>query len=199
MKLLALCLLPVVCLVAQQSGTPVTVTEYPHDTPTQAFFYDGSNNLIYICESKAKGPWNFNGQQLAPSTFSWTKAASTLTNIVVSSNVGTVTTSTAHGLQTGESVTVTGATVDTDLNATYIIQTVGSSTTFTITTVAVADATYTDAGLVATTGAARLTAPIWSIARFNYTSTNVTSKQYANGLPANMNQICTNRALLAYY
>lgn len=198
MKLLAL-LTFAVGVFAQQSGAPVTVTEYPHDVPTEAFFYDGSSNLIYLCQTKPKGPWSYQGQQLAAASFTFTKAATTLTNVVVSSNVGTVTTSSAHGLQAGQLVTISGATVDTDLNGTYIIQSSAATTTFTITTVAVADATYTDATLVLTTTAPRLTAAIWSITRFNYTSTNMTSKQYSNGLPAVMNQICANRATITFY
>lgn len=73
---------------------------------------------------------------------------STLTSITVAANVATVTTAAAHGLtHTGQQATVVGATVDTDLNGTYSIATIPTSTTFTFATAAVADATYTEATL----------------------------------------------------
>jgi hypothetical protein len=77
-----------------------------------------------------------------------TKAAATLTSISVAANVGTVTWP-AHGLEAGCSVTISGATVDTDLNGTYAIVTAPTADTFTIATAAVADATYTEATLAA--------------------------------------------------
>jgi len=199
MKLLTLFALFAGIALAQQQGAPVTITNYPTDQPTLWFDYDGSNNPIYECLAKPKGPWSSSGSPTVPATFSWTRAASTLTSIVVSSNTGTATTSTAHGLQVGQAVTVSGATVDTDLNGVYVIQTVGSSTTFTITTVAVANATYNESTLVVTTSAPRLTAAIWSITRMQYSGSNLISKQWSNGLPATMNQICANRTTLTYY
>lgn len=77
-----------------------------------------------------------------------TKVAATLTSIAVATNVGTVTWP-AHGLEAGCSVTISGATVDTDLNGTYIIATVSTVDAFTITTAAVADGTYTESTLAA--------------------------------------------------
>lgn len=131
---------------------------------TRLFFYDGSSNLQYICEALQR-------QAVATTV---TKAATTLTNIVVSTNVATVTTSSAHKLYPGARVTVTGATVDTDLNASYVVLTVGSTTTYTFATVAVADATYTDAGLVISTNNALTSAPVWAIQIQTYTSTTLT-------------------------
>jgi hypothetical protein len=77
-----------------------------------------------------------------------TKAAATLTSIAVAANVGTVTWP-AHGLEAGCSVTLSGATVDTDLNATYIIATAPTVDTFTIPTVAVGNGTYAESTLKA--------------------------------------------------
>jgi|WetSurMetagenome_2_1015567.scaffolds.fasta_scaffold01336_8 hypothetical protein len=73
-------------------------------------------------------------------------AQGTLTNIVVNTNQGTATTVFPHLLITGDTVVVSGATVDSDLNGTYTI-TSFTPFTYTFTTSAVADATYTDAGL----------------------------------------------------
>ena len=83
----------------------------------------------------------------------WTIASGTLVSVVVASNVGTVTFSEAHGKIVGDKITISGATVDTDLNATYsvVAATVGGSTKkLTITTSSVSDATYTDAAMVIT-------------------------------------------------
>jgi hypothetical protein len=73
----------------------------------------------------------------------------TLTSIVVAANVATATTAAAHGLWIGQKVTIAGATVDTDLNGGYTIASTPTSTTFTFATVSVANATYTEATLVA--------------------------------------------------
>ena len=73
---------------------------------------------------------------------SFTVAGGTLTNVVVSSDVGTVTTPGTHGLTAGDVVYITGETADTDLNGTYTIATSASTTTFTIATASVANGTY---------------------------------------------------------
>lgn len=195
MTALILLLFSALAAFAQTQGQPVTITNYPVDQPTEFHDIDANGNELYVCYAKAKGPWNVGSSQTA-ATFTWTKAATTLTSIAVATNVGTVTTSTAHGLMIGNTVTVSGATVDTDLNATYKVLTIPSSTTFTITTVNVADATYTDAGLTMTTNAPRLTAPIWSILKKNFDGSNhLVSRLWANGTPAQANQICANRAV----
>lgn len=74
------------------------------------------------------------------------KSNSTLTSIVVSSNVATATFSTDPGFVTGDAITVWGDAVDTDLNDDYTI-TGGSGTTRTFATVNVANGTYNGAGL----------------------------------------------------
>lgn len=77
----------------------------------------------------------------------FTRAAGTLTNIVVNTNVGTVTTAggSPHGKRIGDIVHVTGATTDTDLNGIYVVQSTAGASTLTINTSNVANATYTDA------------------------------------------------------
>lgn len=77
--------------------------------------------------------------------FAWTRSAGTLTNIVVSSNVATATTSTSHGLYVGGAITVFGSTVSA-FNRSYIISAV-TSNTIQFTTSSVANGTYSNTGL----------------------------------------------------
>lgn len=69
-----------------------------------------------------------------------------VTSIVDATNTATVTTTTPHGLVTGDIVRISGATVDADLNGNYSV-TVTSATVFTITSANVSDATYTESTL----------------------------------------------------
>lgn len=179
---------------AQQQGTPVTTTNYPHDAPSLFLDYDGNGNDIYNCYAKPVQNYiAITGNSLTQQ-FQWTFAASTLTNIIVSANVGTATTSTAHGLQVGNLVTV-GGSATTALNASYYVQTVPSITTFTITTTGVGNATYTT-GLVVGTQAPLLTQPIWSIQKLTYNGSNkLTNTQWALGTAGSYKNICSNRAV----
>lgn len=165
--------------VNQSIGTPVT-------SVVQLFYRDGSNNTTYICRALANQP-----------TFSWTRSLSTLTSIAVATNVGTVTTSTAHGLSVGNRVSFRGATVDTDLNGDYVIATVGSSTTFTVATVNVADATYNEATLLAYTNWPRTNATVWSINRLFYTTIYADRSSWAEGSTA-YGYACDSRTTYAY-
>ena len=162
-------------LQAQSGGNTVVITKTAPSTVLN--FYDGSNNLEYVCRTPYPA---------TKSTFSI--AASTLTSIVVSSNTGTVTIP-SHGLAVGNAITVTGTTGDTDLNDTWIVQTVTNANVFTITTANVSDATYNNAAMVVTTTAPRSSAPVWQISKYSYTSTYRIREQ--NSRP---NQICDNRA-----
>lgn len=145
------------------------------------YFYSGSN-LQYICEALQK-----------QAITSVSIGASTLTNITVATNVATATTVSAHQLYKGARVTVSGATVDTDLNGTYTILTVPSSTTYTFTTAAVADATYTDSGLTVSTNWPLLSLAKWSIKVFTYTGTLVDGIYDANSTTS-PSLACSNRA-----
>lgn len=186
MKLLAVFLLSVGALCAQRSGAAVQQVRYPYDQPTTLFAYDGSGNLTYVGYATSK-----------QASFSWTRTASTLTSIAVASNVGTVTTSTAHGLAVGNSVIVAGSTTSA-LNGTYRIATIGSTTTFTITTSGVSDATYNNAAMTASTTAPRSSAAIWSISCLVYNGSNqLISKGWAGGLPASSVYIWDNRATIS--
>ena len=70
------------------------------------------------------------------------KASRTITTVARTTNVVTITTSAAHGYSAGDSVTVAAVT-NTDVNGTFIISAVPTTTTF----------TYTDAGTNITSGA----------------------------------------------
>lgn len=191
---LMLFLVLVLALSGQQRGQTVDVSAFPpRSSPTVLMFYDGAvpPNRIYTCYANPIGPWNNNS---VPATFSWTRTASTLTSIVDSGSTSTVTTSTAHGLQVGNLVTVSGATVDTDLNGTYYIQSVGSTTTLTITTSGVTDATYTEATLAVATSVARSTQPIWSIEKRSYTAANLDRIQWARNGSGDFGNVCDDRA-----
>ena len=80
----------------------------------------------------------------------WSIATGTLVSVVVAANVGTLTFSAAHGKAVGDKITISGATVDTDLNAAYVVASVPTTTTLTVATSNVTAATYTDALLVVT-------------------------------------------------
>lgn len=64
-----------------------------------------------------------------------------VSSIVVVANTATVTTTSAHGLSTGDSIAIFGCTTDADLNGTYSA-TVTGTTTFTVTVANVTAATY---------------------------------------------------------
>ncbi len=152
--------------------SPVNISSGPPPLSIQKLlYYDGSNNLQYVCVSP---------QNAARTTVQRTD--SSLTSVVVLTDVGTVTTANAHGLYIGARVTISGATVDTDLNATYTVATVGSTTTYTIATVNVANATYTDATMVIGTTNPLATLAIWAVQVLTYNGSNyLTAAYWANG------------------
>ncbi len=156
---------------AAWSQASVSLSQGPPQVAVQKlFYYDGGNNLQYICNSP---------QTSAQTTVQ--RSDSSLTNIVVLTNVGTVTTANAHGLYIGARVVITGATVDTDLNGTYTVASVPTSTTYTIATAAVANATYTDAGLVISTFNPLTTRSVWAITVLIYDGSNLlTDVHWAN-------------------
>lgn len=100
-------------------------------------------------------------------------------NIVDASNTATVTTTNPHGFSTGQSIVISGVTApdDTDLNGTYTI-TVVDSTTFTFTSASVTDGTTSGTAIYATPPA---THP--ATAFVTATATEVT--ETFNGLAAN--------------
>lgn len=179
---------------AQSIGQPVSIVQYPNETPTIFMDYNGGTNLTYLCVAS---PLNKTSTQ-SNYAYSLSVAAGTLTSIVVSTNTGTVTTVNAHGLMVGQTTTVSGSTT-TALNGSYVVQTVPSTTTFTITTAGVGNATYNNGPLTVAGSVPLLTSPIWSIRHFTYDgNNNLTGTQCANGACNLQTNICANRASLSY-
>jgi len=149
--------------VNQTSGPP------PMAYVLQAF-YDGSGNLIYACKAR----------QFLQTATTVQRSDSSLTSIVVATNVGTVTTASAHNLWIGARVTVSGSTTAA-LNGTYKVATVPSSTTYTIATSGVADATYNNAAMVLSTNNPLLSQAVWAIQANVYDGSNrLTGSYWAN-------------------
>lgn len=191
-KLITLFLLVAVCALAQ-SGAPVDVNGFPTSIsqPTKVLAYDGSGNLIFICYARSAAP----NTQNPGYNFSLSVTGTGLTSIVVLTNVGTVTTAAAHGLQIGNKVTVSGSTTSA-LNSVYFVQTVPSTTTFTITTAGVANATYNNGAMTLSGQAPLLTGGIWSVERLTYNGSNqLVAVQWANGAPGAYNNVCANRSV----
>ncbi len=173
-----------VAIAAFSQGAPVNITsDPPPASVVNLFYYDASNNLQYVCKSPQRGP-----------TTTQKRTDSTLTNIVDSTNTSTVTTASAHGLYVGARVTISGATVDTDLNGTYTVLTVPSTTTYTITTANVGDATYTESTLVITTSYPLLTDPRWAIQAFTYNASNYLTGSYWANASTGYGIACSTRA-----
>jgi hypothetical protein len=185
MKALAVFVITVASLLAQD-GTPVNVSiGAPLVSWSTLYFYSGSD-LAYLCKARSQQP-----------TSTFARSDASLTNIVDATNTSTITTASAHGLAVNDKIVISGATVATALNGTYTIVTVGSATTFTITTSGVSDATFTESTLKFTTTAPRDTLAIWSIQKFTYVAGAITQAQWANGTSA-PNQICANRTTLTF-
>lgn len=161
-------LLVLICACVALAQTPVNQVGGP---PPSAFislyFYDASNNLQYECRAPQSG-----------AVTTWTKAASTLTNIVDSSNTATLTFAAAHKLYVGARITIAGVTTDPDLNGTYVVKTVPLTTTATITTASVTDTTYTDAGMTVSTSNPLTSATVWAIHVFTYDASNLLTAAY---------------------
>lgn len=199
MRLLRTTLLAV-CVVASalaQSPSVLSKDNSPTAAVTTLTFLDGSNNPQYICKAYSSQPEKYVWAVTPLSN------QGTLTSIVVATNGGTVTVTSNHGLAAGNLVVVSGSTTAA-LNKAYMIQTVGSATTFTITTSGVSDGTYNTANLAIGTNAPRTAAPVWSIERWSYTSNVPTSDQWAAAVSTGGGGttakafICDNRATIAF-
>lgn len=175
-----------VCLsVYAQSTVNVRASGRPSIEGTEDLGYrDGSGNQEYLCT--ADSPSNTtvftrDGSGAQPASFSTTIV--TITNIVVSGSTATATFSGDHGLRPANWITLSGATVDADLNGSYKVATAGSSTTLTFTVANVTATTYTDATLRITTTAPRSNARVWSIQRMYYTGSSWDRSAWAQGDP----------------
>jgi hypothetical protein len=150
----------------------------------------GADYVEYVCYARANQP----------------QITASITQIVDASNTGTVTVAEDHGLSVNNRVVISGVTGDTDLNGTYIVLTVPSATTFTITTANVTDATYNNAGITLASFAPRTNKPVWAIKRYTYGGTggtNLLATQWAvksgNRLSGTgADNACDSRAALAY-
>lgn len=178
-----------VAMAAFAQGPTVTLSG---GNSAQAFTSSNTfsgTNLTFRCKAKANA--------VAEETWA---ISGTLTSIAVSTNVGTVTTTVAHGLRVGNKITVSGVLVgdDLDLNGIYIIQTVGAATTFTIATVDVSDGTYNTAGTQFVSSDPRTSSAIWSIQKFTYDgSNNLTTEMWADG-NTSFDNVCDDQATLHY-
>jgi YD repeat-containing protein len=197
MKTVFRCLLVVLAasIGYAQTQTVAISKSAPNLSVTTFTYYNAGANPQYICKANSNQP--LYAWAVTPLPFQ-----GTLTSIVVSSNVGTVTTSANHGLNTNNIVVVSGSSTAA-LNGTYVIQSGGalnggSATTFTISTSGVSNGTYSSTNLTISTTAPRTTAPQWSIEQFTYnTAGNPIADQFANGNTAQTN-ICDNKSTIGF-
>lgn len=154
---------------------------YSADAPHVKLFYYTETLLQYICDAPS----------VVPQT-SVSVAAGTATNIVVSSNVGTVTVQ-AHGLWAGAVVTVSGSSTSA-LNATYSVVSVTDENTYVISTSGVSNGTYTT-GIRISTNSPLVTDPLWSISVYVYSSGVLSNTHLGGGsLSLNSKAKCSDRA-----
>lgn len=121
MRLIALFVITCLSALAQQ-GQPVNISEGPPANKwTSLYKYDASSNLAYICYAHG-----------AQANHAWTVSGATLTGITDATNTSTVTTSTDHGLQVGNVVTIANTLV-ANWAAAAITSIVDAANTATIT------------------------------------------------------------------
>lgn len=144
-------------------GGPSGATLYTGMAPAFLQTKGGCSNLgstcIKISGGSASGPSN-------------DVPAGVLTNIVNVGTTATVTCASTCGVYIKQRVTVSGATVDTDLNGTRIVLTTPSATTYTFTTTNVTNATYNESTLQVSTNQPLTTQPVWTISGLAYDASN---------------------------
>ncbi|GBL32197.1 sericin 1 [Methylophilaceae bacterium] len=112
------------------------------DTSKQAIFTSAGDADLSIASANSSSPAvGFTTNE------TFTIARTAITNVAVTSNVATITTSTAHGYTTGDSVTVDSSSDDT-LDGTYTITGAPTTTTFTYARTAI-NSSSADTGTVA--------------------------------------------------
>lgn len=158
---------------------------------TTLYYRDGSNNVQYVCKALSNQP-----------SYSWTwgglSGTGTISTISVSSNVATITFSSAHGLSSTNRI-ILGTATTASLSGTYVA-TVTSTTAVTIPTSGVADGSYTvitDPNLNINTIAPRTTASYWSVYQLFYTTTYVDKQSWANGTTSFTNS-CGSKTTYSY-
>jgi hypothetical protein len=179
--------LVVSCLLAfGQGGTKIVDgqgTEVLFDSNgTSVIGYDGSDNVIYVCNAKS-----VDGDRLA----------ATVLVSGISKATAAVVTSTAHGLPIGSRprVTISGATGTgwvTGINGTWTATVTGADT-FTVPVNSTGFDTLAGTVVFATT-APRLGVAEWRVKVFGLTGTNTTLIAWMNGTQE-MNQKCSDAAL----
>lgn len=180
---LMLVLVPVIQAQGPTQGTIVKVNGFNSTQPSQEPFYDGSNRTTYVCQANPNAP-----------VHTWSVAATTLTNIVVTG--GTTATANfpaAHGIWAiGMKIVVSGSATTT-LNGTYYVQSIPNSTSITYTVATTTSTTYTD--MTIKSAPVEIDA-IWAISFSQYdASGNLKSFTWANGDAAKYTSICANRAV----
>jgi hypothetical protein len=169
-KFLVLCAAAAKIATAQLvTGTTVNPTSGPPTEPVvKLLFYDGANNLNYLCSAL----------QIQPQAVSFSVAAGTLTNIVVASSTATATTVAANKYYAKIRINVAGSATSA-LNGNYTVTSV-TTNTLVFTTSGVSDGTYTDATIA--TQFPQTSTPVWSIQSMPYNSTLLQSLTYAQPL-----------------
>lgn len=182
MKFLLLTVIFVVSSWAQCVPGSISPSATQQNCVLQAY-QDGSGNTTDICYASVPQP-----------VTTFFKSSSTLTQIVVSANVGTITFSTTSYLWIGATVVVAGSTTAA-LNGSYKVTAVSGSTA-TITTSGVSNGTYNNAALVVSTQSPLLNALVWAIQKLTYTGTTFTGSYWAGGLVPSVPHglACSNRA-----
>jgi hypothetical protein len=174
-------LLALACAVSLYAQSPVNQTSGPPPAPyVNLLDYSGSS-LVYVGIAPQFLQPTIACSNLGSSCIQ--RSDSTLTSIVVSANVATVTCSAACGVWKGQRGTVSGATVDTDLNGTFTVtsNTDTTATTYTFTTASVSDATYNESTLRIATSQPLTTQAVWAIQALKYDgSSNLISTYWAN-------------------
>lgn len=174
-------ILALACAVSLYAQSPVNVSGGPPPAPFVTLLDYSGTYLTYVGIAPQFLQPTAACSGLGSSCIQ--RSDSTLTSIVVLTNVATVTCSTACGVWKGQRVTVSGASVDTDLNGTYTVtsNTDTTATTYTVATANVANATYTESTLRIATNQPLTTQATWAIQALKYDgSNNLISTSWAN-------------------
>lgn len=184
-------------------STGTLTTTNPHNLTTgdkviiSGVTTDADLNGIYTVTVTSATTFTFTTANVTDGTYTDPTTILAKNSISDSTNTATVTTSRAHGLAVGNQVVVAGVTADTDLNGTYVIATVPSTTSFTFISASVTDATYSEPGLTISTTAPLSNASVWAIQKNFYTTTYLDRSAWASGSTA-FTKACDSRATYSY-
>lgn len=188
MKFVIIPLLAVMSALAQPA---VSLSTGPPPAPfVNLFDYDGSGNLIY--RGIAPAFLQANASCVGGGSTCIQRSDSTLTSVVVATNVATVTCSSACGAWVGMRMIISGCTTAA-VNGTFTVLSAPTATTYTLA-ITVADGTYNNAAMAINTNYPLTTQSVWEIqvSKFNGSS------QVIATVPANAsvgtNLAWTNRA-----